>query len=105
MTRGALYTGIISPRRARGKDGDKQLTLPTSMRMVMIILTCAAFITGTSEQLTGMQGRRHVIWVGGAGLRERASNIKRAPVNPYKNQKLVGLRPLFWGKGPFSEQK
>ena len=53
----------------------------------------------------GRQGRRHVFQFGGVGLCEKALSIKKARINPSKNKKLIGSRPLFLGKGPFYEPK
>ena len=50
-----------------------------------------------------LQGRRQVFWVGDAGLHGRAQK-KRLEVIPLKNQKLIGSRPLFLGKGSFHER-
>ena len=40
-----------------------------------------------------LQGRRHVFWVGGAGLHEKAKNTKRPKVTPpkTKKKKLIGI--------------
>ena len=55
----------------------------------------AGRLSGPREAKAHDQERRHVFWVGGAGLHERSHNTKRPKVSPPKAQNQLELGDYF----------